>query len=390
MMLPAEIMPLFEGAFPSCIVTGSAEGIPNIANLSRVWRLETNRVAVANQLLNKTYINLMENPTALLKIMNPKDLIQWEISVRYERSENEGADFEKVKQDLLTLSWVAGVELSAPVRSILIFEIVSIRQCVEESFHLQPAPEAYGDLLKVLAQSHEWGRLSYWIPSEDEDGVRLQASRGVPGAGVNETAFDTMERLAKLVRKERRIIRLHNVRSQFRYLHSIRSNEGDDRNAVHIQEGSPASYLAFPVFAFGAAAGIVCCEDPGEKLSSLDERYITILSENLGDALQAAPAVEEKDREALFRQSVERARLVWEKKSDPFYTSLSARERQVAVNVAKGYTNAEIAKQLFISPRTVTTHLERIYQKLNVPSRAALTRYAMEMGLLSEETGRNE
>ncbi|UUZ83848.1 response regulator transcription factor [Paenibacillus sp. P26] len=86
---------------------------------------------------------------------------------------------------------------------------------------------------------------------------------------------------------------------------------------------------------------------------------------------------------------MERARLQWAKETDPFHSSLSARERQVAVEVAEGYTNAEIAKRLFISPRTVTTHLERIYQKLDVPSRAALTRYVIEKGPLPEDTERS-
>jgi DNA-binding CsgD family transcriptional regulator len=67
----------------------------------------------------------------------------------------------------------------------------------------------------------------------------------------------------------------------------------------------------------------------------------------------------------------------------------SPRERQVALRIAQGCTNAEAAKLLFISTRTVTTHLERIYQKLNVTSRAALTRYVMENGLMFEEPEQN-
>ena len=51
---------------------------------------------------------------------------------------------------------------------------------------------------------------------------------------------------------------------------------------------------------------------------------------------------------------------------------LSAREWEVAVAVAQGLTNAEIAKTLGISRRTVATHLERIYERLGIHSRAAL------------------
>jgi DNA-binding CsgD family transcriptional regulator len=51
---------------------------------------------------------------------------------------------------------------------------------------------------------------------------------------------------------------------------------------------------------------------------------------------------------------------------------LSAREWEVAAAVAQGLTNAEIAKRLGISRRTVATHLERIFERLGIHSRAAL------------------
>ena len=55
---------------------------------------------------------------------------------------------------------------------------------------------------------------------------------------------------------------------------------------------------------------------------------------------------------------------------------LTNRERDIVRLVAQGLTNAEIALQIHISVRTVTTHLDRIYSKLAVGSRTALV-YAM-------------
>ena len=57
---------------------------------------------------------------------------------------------------------------------------------------------------------------------------------------------------------------------------------------------------------------------------------------------------------------------------------LSARETEIAYLVADGLSNPEIADRLFISQRTVTTHLQHIYHRLGVGSRTGLTRYVVE------------
>jgi DNA-binding NarL/FixJ family response regulator len=46
--------------------------------------------------------------------------------------------------------------------------------------------------------------------------------------------------------------------------------------------------------------------------------------------------------------------------------------------MARGWSNAQIAEQLVISPRTVNSHLTTIYRKIQVTSRSAATRYALE------------
>ncbi len=66
----------------------------------------------------------------------------------------------------------------------------------------------------------------------------------------------------------------------------------------------------------------------------------------------------------------------------PREVPLSPRELEVAQLVAEGLTNAEVGKRLFISPRTVTTHLVKIYERLGIHSRTALTRWVLEHGLL--------
>jgi two-component system, NarL family, response regulator NreC len=63
---------------------------------------------------------------------------------------------------------------------------------------------------------------------------------------------------------------------------------------------------------------------------------------------------------------------------------LSDREREVLRLLALGFTNQEIAKQLFISVRTAETHRAHVMQKLRLQSRAELVHYAIAHGLLEQ------
>jgi DNA-binding CsgD family transcriptional regulator len=68
-------------------------------------------------------------------------------------------------------------------------------------------------------------------------------------------------------------------------------------------------------------------------------------------------------------------------------SALSRREREVALLVARGLTNRQIASQLSISERTVTTHVDHILTKLGAASRAQVAAWVVEQRPLPEEAG---
>jgi DNA-binding NarL/FixJ family response regulator len=61
---------------------------------------------------------------------------------------------------------------------------------------------------------------------------------------------------------------------------------------------------------------------------------------------------------------------------------LSAREREVMRLIARGYQYKEVAKELFISVKTVETHVSSVLRKLQLSSRHELTAWAMNRRLL--------
>lgn len=67
----------------------------------------------------------------------------------------------------------------------------------------------------------------------------------------------------------------------------------------------------------------------------------------------------------------------------PEYAQLTEREREVLLLVARGGSNQDIADELFISPHTAKTHVNRIMSKLYAHDRAQLVIFAYENGLLT-------
>jgi DNA-binding NarL/FixJ family response regulator len=123
-----------------------------------------------------------------------------------------------------------------------------------------------------------------------------------------------------------------------------------------------------------AIARLDWAEVVGAGTGSLDPAA-AVVTEHLHvlDSMGARPAADRARR--LLRRlgarpvTAQRVRL---------HGQLSVRETEIARLVAEGLSNPEIADRLFISQRTVTTHLQHIYQRLGVASRTGLTRYVIE------------
>lgn len=69
---------------------------------------------------------------------------------------------------------------------------------------------------------------------------------------------------------------------------------------------------------------------------------------------------------------------------------LSDRELQVLSLVARGYTSAQIAKQISVSVKTVETYRSRFAEKLALRTRSDVIRFAVQMGLLAPEALEDE
>jgi DNA-binding NarL/FixJ family response regulator len=67
---------------------------------------------------------------------------------------------------------------------------------------------------------------------------------------------------------------------------------------------------------------------------------------------------------------------------DPERDSLTAREQDVLLMIARGYTNKQIATRLNLSVKTIETHVSNVLRKLQLTNRNALTRWAAQRRMI--------
>src|SRR5215218_6927475 len=116
------------------------------------------------------------------------------------------------------------------------------------------------------------------------------------------------------------------------------------------------------------------------------EEHVAAARSQLGDVVFDAAWAD--GRKMTPEQAVEYALLTPETPAraeaaqEDYPAGLSARETEVLRLVAGGMTNAQVARELYISPRTVNAHMGSIYHKIGSSTRAEVARFATEHGLL--------
>jgi GAF domain/Pyridoxamine 5'-phosphate oxidase len=195
----------FEGIIPSPICSCSKDGVPNLTYLSIVHRLDAAHVGLSCQFFNKTRRNIAENPRAQVIVVSPETADQYRLDLAYERTETEGAAFDRMKARLEAIASQSGMSHVFALRGLDIYRVLDCR-----GLNLERAPEPsptgdrlrqldalterlagcgtldqlMGEALEELARS--FGYVHAFVMVPDEEGRRLYtiASRGYAISGV--------------------------------------------------------------------------------------------------------------------------------------------------------------------------------------------------------------
>ena len=151
----------------------------------------------------------------------------------------------------------------------------------------------------------------------------------------------------------------------------------------------------------GESAGLACLREARQHIPELRGIVVSLSqdTQQIDAALQTGAAAyvlksaHPDDLASAIRQafahSVYFASPAGQLNGQPRQTSVSAdradltkREREILQLVAEGYSNAQLARMLWVTEQTVKFHLSNVYRKLNVSNRTEAARWAQVHGLV--------
>jgi DNA-binding NarL/FixJ family response regulator len=157
-------------------------------------------------------------------------------------------------------------------------------------------------------------------------------------------------------------------------LMDLRMPGGDGVQATRQLTGPPGAPRVVILTTYDTDADILRAVEAGAVGYLLKDAT----KQELADAVRAAARGETVLAPAVAGRLVQRLR----QGPEPAQPQLSGRETEILARAARGLTNAEIGRDLYISEATVKTHLLRACAKLGVSGRTAAVAAAAERGLL--------
>ncbi|HET6953984.1 MAG TPA: GAF domain-containing protein [Acidimicrobiales bacterium] len=318
----------FEGAVPAVIATVAADGTPNVTDLSKVRRVDDERVALSNQFFSKTARNLADNPRASVLVLDPSSYDQYRLTLVYERTDRRGPVFERLRDDLDVAAALEGMQDVFKLRAADIYRVVHVEQVLAAAHapggtvtprapHRHDAVDAarvaeLGARLSrcpdldtlVDATVHGLAELFGYEHSllllVDEQGTHLYtiASHGYAAEGVgSEVAVG--EGVVGMAAARCAPVTVGNLRQVTKYSRTVRRSYEDRGEVAPGREvpvpalPRPQSRVAVPAMALGQLVGVLMIEsDEQVAFGPSDEAVLTMAAALVANAIEIERARE--------------------------------------------------------------------------------------------------
>jgi predicted pyridoxine 5'-phosphate oxidase superfamily flavin-nucleotide-binding protein len=326
-----ELHRCFEGAIPAVIATAAADGTPNITYLSRVQLVDDERVALSNQFFSKTVRNLAENPQASVLLMDPTTYDQYKLHLAYERTERRGPVFERLREEIVALAALTGMESVFKLRAADIYRVVELdlvpsRERRVDDLTEEPAADArpvpsmaalaevtrrlarssdldslVGAAVDALARVFGYEHSTLLLVDEDARLLYTVASHGYDAEGVG-SEIVVGDGMVGMAAARGVTIRVGNLRQMSRYSRTVRQAFEDSGAIGPASIPLPAllgaqSRVAVPAMAGGQVVAVLLVESPEVvAFSEADEHVLQVIASIVAQAVEAArvPEVDER------------------------------------------------------------------------------------------------
>lgn len=322
----------FQGIIPAMFFTCSADGVPNVAYLSHVEYVDPAHVALSFQFFNKSRRNIVENPNALVHLLDPDTAQGWALRLWFVRSETTGPLFERMALRIEAIASYTGLKGVFKLLAADVFRVSALTALPADRGH-DPEPGAHSrralpsslftltalqdlvqrintttrldDLLEsILAGLEEFFgfRHSMILLTADEPGVLVTiATRGYDTSGVGaEARFG--EGIAGVVAEARKPLRISGLLRGMLYANAVRrraeaggwSQAGADVPMPGLS--APDSQLGIPLVVRDELVGVLVLEsESAYRFHEEDKNAIELLGSYLAIAIQNCQLQEAAD-----------------------------------------------------------------------------------------------
>jgi len=303
-----------EGVIPASIATVATDGTPNITYVSQVHYVDKEHVALSFQFFNKTRENILNNPYALVQVVDPDSAAHYRIAIRYLRTETEGPLFENMKAKLAGIASHTGMSKVFRLLGADVYKILNIEgTCCERLPCALPQRSrlaalraslkrlaAAADLEQLFEQTMICLREYFEAPHAillmyDRQGERLYtvASNGYEVSGIGaEVPLGTG--VIGVAAEQRTPIRIMYMTGQYAYNKTVRDNLLKSDPAIELETeipfaglAEPHSQIAVPICLRDTLLGVLYADSPQDlRFTYEDEDAFVALAEYLAIGIQ--------------------------------------------------------------------------------------------------------